>query len=316
MYSEKLALIEKDISEVNESIKRNKTLQLKYPTKEGVKVNYNALMFVHDQLMEKRQYILNKLEIESLEVVFESELIQYNLIPAGLIGPFLDRFQKLINYIVRSIMEGSDATGRVSMDVVNASTYKVSSFDPGSFKITLISDPSLSEQTTFTNTTAKQALDKVTDLMKCEDDLRLIRKQQEVLGLAPILKYKDFIQTIYLNQADVTFNDFTSNQVQSEKISSEMAKRIYDVLNSSEDEEPDKKTYEGTLVAVDVDRYEFGFVIAGDPEERIDGKFDSAIKSTVKSHLDQFTEAKFERSKKFDELKEEYRYSWDLLGFN
>jgi len=316
MYSEKLALIEKDILEVNKSIKRNKYLQLKYPDKDGVKVNYNTLIYVHDQLMEKRENLLHKLEIESIEVVFESDSIKYNLIPVALIGPFLDRFQKLINYVVRSIMEGRDATGRVSMDVINASTYKVSSFDPGSFKITLISDPSLSEQTTFSNTTAKRALDKVTDLMKCEDDLKLIREQQEVLGLAPILKYKDFLQTIYLNKADVTFNDFTSREVQSEKISSEMAKRIYDVLNNSEDEEPDKKTYEGTLVAVDVDKYEFGFVIAGDPEERIDGKFNSNIKSTVKSHLDQFSEAKFERSKKYDELKDEYRYSWELLCFN
>lgn len=316
MYSGKLALIEKDISEVNESIKRNKTLQLKYPTKDGVKVNYKALMFVHDQLMEKRQYLLNKLEIESLEIVFESDLIQYNLIPAGLIGPFLDRFQKLINYIVRSIMDGKDETGKVSNEIINASLYKVSTFNPGSFKITLISDPSLSEQTTFTKTTAKTALDHVTKLMRCEDNLQLIREEQNVLGLAPILKYKDLIQTIYMNNADITLNDYVDdNQFQSEKITSDMAKKIYDVLSNSENEDPDKKTYEGTLVAVDVDKYEFGFVIAGDPEERIDGKFRKDIKRTVKSHLEDYCEARFERSKKYDELKDEYKYSWELLGF-
>lgn len=315
MYSEKLTLIEENISEVNKSIKRNKILQLKYPTKDGIKVNYNALMYVHDQLMEKREKLLHKLEIEAIEIVFESESIQYSLIPAGFIGSFLDRFQKLINYIVRSIIDGKDASGRVSHEIINASLYKVSSFDSGSFKITLISDPSLSAQTTFTDTTAKNALDKVNELMRCEDNLELIKEQQNILGLAPILKYKDFIQTIYMNKTDVTFNDFTRKQVQSEKITSDMAKRIFDVLSNSEEEDPDKKTYEGTLVAVDVDKYEFGFVIAGDPEERIDGRFSKDIKRSVKSHLEDYCEAIFERSKKYDELRDEYRYSWELLGF-
>ncbi|MGB9936765.1 MAG: hypothetical protein ACPK7O_03540 [Methanobacterium sp.] len=309
-----LESIEKEIMDTNKELEYNKTLQLKYPGKNGLKVNQHTLEYVHNQLLTKRENIIKNLELETVEIVLETE---HHSIPSRVLGRFLDSFQEVIIGIVRSIQEGKDATGRPTNKIIDLATYEVTTFSPGSFNVSLLSKASHAEQVTFGQTNAKDAIDQLNNLIECKDNIKLLKEKQDKLGTPAIQRYKNFMYTVYTNKASFTMYDFKDNEnIRSAHITTKLAKQIHDIIEKTSEETPDDLSFYGELVAVDVDKYEFGFIIHdGDKEERIDGEFEKGIKKIVKGKLEQLCTPKFKRYKTYNEFSDDFKYTWELVGF-
>ena len=314
MNNKSLKLLEKEIKEVNSELEYNLELQQKYPEKEGIKVNQRTLEYVRNQLMERRDETIKSLKIQ-VELKLEGNEIKNNYVPARILGKIMSSFQATITIIVRYLLEGKDFEGSVTNEIRDKSTFAVSSFGPGSFRVFLVSYDTLSDQTAFGLNPSERALECLNILIGCEDNVQLIKEHQAKFGDNVIERYKNFMYSIYQNKTDVILNNYVKKDIKREKISTDLAKRVYDAIRKTEDLQPDLKTFDGELIALDMIKLEFGFVIAGDPEERIDGKFRKEIKKAAKNNLEKFCTAKFERQKTYHEIKEDYTYKWELIGF-
>lgn len=309
-----LESIENEIMETNKELKYNRELQLKYPEKEGLKVNQSTLEQVHKHLLKKRENAIKNLELETVEISLKTE---NKLIGARILGRYLDSFQEVVIGIVRSLIDGKDAIGRAPDKIIDEATYEVTTFTPGSFKVSLLSKASHSEQATFGHTVARDAIDQLYLLLACEDNIEQIRGRQEKLGPLAIQKYKNFMRTVYKNKATFTISSFKESEtVVSDEITTELAKKIHDVIEKSTEESIESLTFYGELVAVDIDKYEFGFIIHdGDKEDRINGEFNKNMKPLVKSKLEKMCTAIFDRNEVYNEISEDYKYKWELVGF-
>jgi len=306
-------MIEKEIKEVNEELEYNRRLQQKYPDKEGLKVNESTLKYVHNQLLERRERLAQKMKLEEFTITLEGEIIQSNRVPVTLLSRIMDRIQNLIFRIARSKKKGPAAKGEIPLKIKEAAMLDVTTFNPGSFKITLSNHIFSTGNSTLEPTLSKKSFDSLKELINCEDDIKKIQIQWESLGDSVIQEYKSLIRNIYVNKLNVTFQDNEN----SKRISKELAKNVYDVLKKADTKKPDEMDYIGILRMVDLDKHKFGFTIFdGEKESRIDGKFSEDIKGTIKTHLDKSTKASFLRKRKYIEAKDDYIYTWELIGFN
>lgn len=308
MKNKTLALLESEINEVNKELEYNKKLQLKYPEREGLKVNYRTMEYVRNQLLERREKLAQRLKLEECTIILEGDPIQSNRITSTFLTKILSGWQNMIFRIARSKMEGPKTKGEISQEIKEASLFDVSAFSPGSFKIILSSHIYSSGNSTLEPTLGKEAFDSFTELIKCEDDINKIHVQWETLGDSVILEYKSLLGNIYSNKVNVTFQD----EKTSKTISSELAQNVYNIIQNLDEIEPDTVRCTGILCMIDLDRNRFGFIRSDEEEKRIDGKFSEDMDVNV-NHLGKLTTAKFLRQRKYSRAKDDYKYTWLLV---
>jgi hypothetical protein len=143
----------------------------------------------------------------------------------------------------------------------------------------------------------------------------LIKDEIRDLGPRVILKYKDFLDTVYKNNANLKFYDkMRPEGFQARQLSSELAKRIYDVIVSEERIPDETLIYSGTIKGISLLSYTFEF-LTGEEEETIKGTFDRELYSQVKERFDKICVARFIVTNQICEITEEVKKTWKLSGF-
>ena len=77
MKNKTLSLLESEISEVNKELEYNEKLQLKYPEKEGLKVNHRTMEYVRNQLLNRKdeKNLIQKLKLEEVIITLDGDPI-------------------------------------------------------------------------------------------------------------------------------------------------------------------------------------------------------------------------------------------------
>ncbi len=264
--------------------------------------------YVRNQLLERRENLIQKLKLEEVIITLDGDPIQSHRITSTFLVKILKSWQNMIFRIARSKLEGPNTKGEIKEEIKEDSLFDVSAFSPSSFKIILSSHIYSSGKSTLKPTLGKESFDIFTELIKCGDDVNKIHLQWDNLGDSVILEYKSFLGNIYSNNVNITFQDKEKSQI----ISSELAQNVYNVIKDLDDKEPDNVEYPGILCMVDLDKNRFGFIRSDEGDKRIDGKFDEKMNITVKKHLDKLTNAKFLRERKYSKAKDDYKYTWIL----
>jgi hypothetical protein len=132
-----------------------------------------------------------------------------------------------------------------------------------------------SPQPTLNNETLNDSITIFKNLINCGNDKESLIQEMKKLGdPEPILKYRNFLHTLYINNIDVEFSGKTKKfeNFNIFKIDHKEAKKIYHTLNKKDDPLTKEIIEVGTLRAVDLESRTFKFHI-DDKDKLIPGYF-------------------------------------------
>jgi len=99
---------------------------------------------------------------------------------------------------------------------------------------------------------AKKSLRCFNDLLECGDNKEAIKEVSSKLGKRVLKKYKQFLNIIYRNNAIIRMYDNSASQdLRPQKITSELTRKIYDVIDEVENVPELSSTNSGVLMGVD-----------------------------------------------------------------
>ena len=168
----------------------------------------------------------------------------------------------------------SKAKGILSNEMVDNNQFLSMGMISGSVRIFLTSP-----QPTLNNETLTDSIVIFKNLINCGNDKESIIQEMKKLGdPEPILKYRNFLHTLYKNNIDVEFSGKTKEfeDFNIFKIDHKEAKKIYHTLNKKDDSLTKEIIEIGTLRAVDLDARTFKFHI-DDQDKLIPGYFKESL---------------------------------------
>ena len=137
----------------------------------------------------------------------------------------------------------------------------------------------------------------------------------ENLGIRAIKKYQKFLEVLYKNNANVKMYDkIVPEGFHTKEITSDMAERIYYVISEVAELPAESVTYYGKLTGVNIRSYTFEFVV-DDSNEIIKGTFGDSLTEDTKKRLDTNTTIKFDVSTAFEDVFNEEKKEWQIVGF-
>ncbi|MGB9980223.1 hypothetical protein [Methanobacterium sp.] len=304
------SIIKKELYQVQALIRENE--KLKEFSDEIAELDVNS-----QTLKKKEKYLYKELEISNrilkgkntFDIVIKGKNIEANNISLSFLGELISNFQDFVDSMVHSIEENRPINKRSSIpqEIKDKSRLDFVGVGSGSVRIVLSS-----HQLTF-----EPLMD---DYLKCinelieSDDKDEIKTKIDKYGSKPILKYKNFLNTIYENDADLKLYDQIKPEgFQSKEISSDIAKKVHDIIVYGEIIPKKDYSYNGVLKAIDLISDRFKFLT--DEKETISGTFDKDLEEIVKEKLDIISTAKFRLSKEVHEIEDRYVDKWELIGF-
>lgn len=298
------------MSSLHDLIRENDQLISLYPDNFALKQNGEVLKNREKVLLNELEQVYHRLKLDAFDVSLEGEVVHGTIIPLSFIGKIMVNLQDIVTSIAQSIREGPTERGAISKQTIDYSRLNLVSTGPGSFRIIVTS-----YQPTIIDSLAKISLARFNDLIECEDDSELIKQQIKGLGLRVVSKYKDFLDTIYKNNANIRFYEkIKPKEFKPKLISSDLAKRIYDAIVKEESKMDEDVVYRGILKGLSLISYTFEFLIE-ESQETIKGTFDESLSLEVKGHFDKVSNVRFKLHQQCNEITEEVKKEWKLLGF-
>lgn len=304
------SLIKEELSDLAELIRETSQLVSLRPEDFVLQQTLHSLKNREETILNELRETYKRLQMDSFDILIEGDVVRGSSISLSFIGKTLASLQGLVTSIARSMREGPTERGAIPHPILEGSRLNLVATCPGSFRIV-----ASSHIPTIGDSLAKESLERFNKLLSSEGDKGLIKDEIGYLGPRVILNYKDFLDTVYKNNANLKFYDkmrpegFTTRQ-----LSSELAKRIYDVIVSEERTPDETITYRGMIKGISLISYTFEF-LTGDGEETIKGTFDRELYSQVKELFDKMCVARFIVTKQICEITEEVKKTWKLSGF-
>lgn len=270
------------------------------------------------ELLQSRQNILlnelndvyRRLRQDAFDISFGGDVVDRTKISLYFIGKIMVNIQEIVTAIAQAIREGPTARGALPRDIIDYSRLNLVATGPGSFRIIVTS-----YQPTITESLPISSLSQLNDLIEAGENSNLIKPHIKKLGPRVASKYKDFLENIYKNNADLQFYEkIRPENFKPTRLSSELAKRIYDVIVEEESKMVEEVIYRGVLKGLSLISYTFEFLVL-DSRETIKGKFDQSIDFDVKAHFDKVTIARFKLRQHYSKITEEIKKDWELLRF-
>ena len=304
------SLIKEELSDLAELIRETSQLVSLRPEDFVLQQTLHSLKNREETILNELRETYKRLQMDSFDILIEGDVVSGSSISLSFIGKTLASLQGLVTSIARSMREGPTERGAIPLPILEGSRLNLVATCPGSFRIVVSS-----HRPTIGDSLAKESLERFNKLLSSESDKGLIKDEIRDLGPRVILKYKDFLDTVYKNNANLKFyNKMRPEGFQARQLSSELAKRIYDVIVSEERIPDETLTYRGILKGISLISYTFEF-LTGDGEETIKGTFDRELYSQVKERFDKTCVARFIVTKQICEITEEVKKTWKLSGF-
>lgn len=304
------SLIKEELSDLAELIRENNQLVSLYPEDFALQQALHSLKNREENILNELRETYERLQTDSFDVLIEGVGVRGTSVSLSFIGKMFTTFQGLVTSIAKSVREGSDARGPTSHPVLEGSSLNLVATSPGSFRVVVSSHiPAIGDSL------VKESLEQFNELLLCEDDKDLIKHKIGDLGHTVILKYKNFLDVISKNDVDVKFYDkMRPMGFRTRQLSSELSKRIYDVIVSEEKIPDEILTCRGVIKGISLISYHFEFLVE-EAETPIKGIFDKKLYSQVKEQFDKVCVAQFTVTKEICEITDKITEKWVLSGF-
>lgn len=305
------SLIKEELSDLAELIRETYQLVSLRPEDFVLQQTLHSLKNREEIILNELRETYKRLQMDSFDILIEGgDAVSESSISLSFIGKTLASFQGLVTSIAKSIREGPTARGPAPHAILEGSRLNLVATSPGSFRVVVSSHiPAIGDSL------AKESLKQFNELVSSEDNKDLIKDKISDLGPIVISKYKNFLGTIYKNNADVNFYDkIRPDSFRALQLSSELAKRIYDVIVSEERIPDETLTYRGVIKGISLISYSFEFLVE-ETETPIKGTFDEKLYSKVKERFDNVCVARFTVTKQICEITNEITKKWELSGF-
>ncbi len=273
-----------------------------------MEISYKILKEREAHLLKELENALDKVLLNSFDIVLNGDPVRGSSISAAFFGDIIAAFQDILLSI-------SEANEDLNANLIRVgSNLDLIATCSGSFRVILAS-----HQPAFGESLAKKSLYDFNELIGCKDDVDLIKNQISKLGSKTINKYKKFLSIIYTNNANVMLYDkIKPIEFETLEINSDLAKNIYNTIVREEPVPDIELSLKGELKGISLFTHNFEFLtVDPDTEEeiKITGKFNKDLEAEVKSNFDMATTAKFKLSREWNEVNENYKRKWELLGF-
>ena len=280
---------DKHINDLNHDLKKFKKYVEAHPEKIGVQGNYNALKYLREELVIERNQFKNIICDEEFNIHISGEDIKNHSISSSLLIEFIKKYEDLNLFIAGALKFGKDRINKINTKFRYDFGFNVKPFSVGSFVITFTPKVYEDNQTTLTHSLNKQSFDKLCEFISYGENLDELKKQSEILGIAPIIKYRELLGVISKSKIEVSMNDKRNNK---SSISSNKAKQIYNSLKElkEEDIETEDIKIEGNLYSINTDVKTCGIKYIDKSSKKTKKlpsvKFNEALKESVKNNLE------------------------------
>ena len=305
------SLIQDELSQLAELIRDNMDLIEQYPDRFSLKLHLISLQNRQEELLLELRDSYKRLQMETFDIDINGKNVEKYRISSEVLGNLLIKYQRVITSIAAQPESEALLTkpGPISQTIINNSRLDVAATCPAaSIRVVFSSNkPELAESKAIT------ALKRFNKLLNCEDHNELIKQEIKTLGPRTIIRYKDLLNTIYKTKSNIKFYDLIKpDGFETKVITTDLAKRIIDIIIREEIIPPLEDSFSGTLKGLSLIKYRFQFVI--DSGEIIAGEFDPSLSEDVKSNLDKSTIARFKIRTKQNEITEELDRDY-IIGF-
>ena len=304
------SIIQEELSDLETLIRKKEKLISKYPDKYSLKVSYQSIKDREEHLLLELKSSYGRHQIDTFDFVLDGDVVDKHSISLSFFGDFVSYLQDVVASIAQSLIDKPTLKGTISKEILNASRLDLVATTTGSFRFVLSShQPQLGESI------AKKALQQFTNLADCEDDKDKIKNMTENLGIRAIRKYQNFLEVLYKNNANVKMYDkIVPDGFHTKEITSDMAERIYNVISEVAELPAESVTYYGKLTGVNIRSYNFEFVL-DKSNEIIKGTFGDFLAEETKKRLDTHTTVKFNVSTALEDVFNEEKKVWQIIGF-
>jgi hypothetical protein len=302
----------RELDRLQELINENKQLVDENPSEIALQLNLMSLEAREMLLLEELAESNKRIALDTFDLDIEGEYVANHRISSDVLGRILVKFQSVVHSIDHSVKAGPSASrGPIPEDILSGSRIDAIAMCAGSFRLVLSSN----KPSWFGDSSTKTALIRFNRLLDCGDSKDLIKQEISELGRRTINRYKDFLNTIYKNNAEIKLYDIIKPEgFETKIITSDLAKRIWDIIDLEESIPEKEESYRGTLKALNLLNNTFRFVI-DESGEVIHGGFSPALSESVKNNLDKITVGLFRISTKQNEMTEELSKDYTLLSF-
>lgn len=303
-------LILEELSDLYELIRENEILLSKYSNKFSLRVRQRNFKDREAYLLLELRNSFERFQFDSFDFIIDGAPVEGHRISLSFFGNLMGNLQDIVSSISQSLSGKATFKGIIPNEILRASQLDLVATGTGSFRFIVSShEPQIADSS------AKMAFQRFSDLIECEDNKDKIREVSDELGKRVMIKYRDFLESLYKNKADIIMYDkVTTGNFKRQKISSELAKRIYDVILEAENIPEESVVYKGFIKEISLFYFTFGFLI-DESGTIIKGKFKEALANEVKKRVDTFTTAKFKFSTTINEINLEEKKEWILEGF-
>ncbi len=292
--------IKEKLKKTQETLFENRNLNLLNHNNEEIIEEIDYLELLERDLIEKLEYCNLKSGFAVYEMKLKGDKINGSKIPISILGKILIDTQEIpssiskfvysqkkelvkpvkVKHTIQSLLNGeapetiteskddkidSKTKNILSEELIDNSQFLSMGMIGGSIRIFLTSP-----KPTLNNEMLNDSILIFKNLINCGNDKEAIMNAMAKLGdVEPILKYRNFLHTLYNNNIDVEFsgknNEF--KDVDIFKIDHKEAKKIYHTLNQKDSPITKDIIEVGTLRAVDLETRTFKFHI--DSEDKI-----------------------------------------------
>ena len=304
------SIIQEELSDLETLIQKKEKLISKYPEKYSLKVGYQSLKDREDHLLLELKSSYGRYQMDTFDFVLDGDVVDKHSISLSFFGEFVSYLQDAVASIAQSLIDKPTVKGIIPKEILDASRLDLVATTSGSFRFVLSShQPQLGESI------VKKALQQFTYLTDCEDDKDKIKNMTENLGIRAIRKYQKFLEVLYKNNANVKMYDkIIPDGFHTIEITSDMAERTYYVISEVAELPAESVTYYGKLTGVNIRSYTFEFVV-DESNEIIKGTFGDSLAEETKKRLDTNTTVKFDVSTTFEDVFNEEKKEWQIVGF-
>lgn len=304
-----IKLIKEQISDVNELIKINKDLLNQYPEDFSLKINLESLEGQLNQLLSEFESSSESSMIGTYDMVFDGEILRGTSIPLAFFGEAISKYQVLVEAIVQKDVQKEEIASRgpISNEIKMMSQLNCEMTTASSFRIIISTNPA------FDQAPAISALTRLNHLIECKDDIEKLKELKKVVGIRVIKRYKDFIQVLSLNKANITFYDKIGKKYFSTtKLPKELSNNIYQVIKKVEEIPAQIETHLGKFTMIDIGQKKFRFELSD--SEQITGSYIDTLDSRMrKANFDDLINATFSHIIKYNDITDNEADEWELI---
>ncbi len=304
------SLIQEELFDLQKLLQENEILISKYPEKFSLKLSHQSLKDREESLFLELRTSSSRFQMDIFDYVLDGDIVDNHRISLSFFGDLMSILQDITSSIAQSLTGKTTIKGAIPADVLRASRLDLVAITGGSVRVILSShEPQLNESS------AKTSLRCFNDLIECGDNKTAIKELSSKLGKRVLMKYKDFLEMIYKNNATITMYDkSTSENFRSQKITSELAKKIYNVIIEVEKVPDISVEYRGVLKGISLLSNTFEFLI-DDSHQIINGKFEDTLANEVLERLNIPINIKFKLTTTISDITYEEKKDWVLLEF-